>query len=881
MSAPLAGVAGLVVRNTFLENVQQAASDSDSDLDLGPSSFSRAATEPPSILTEKAASQEVDLGVLACLNLTTGLGGGLKRPAKKSSNSLLRAAEEEDSSDFEEPAYIYAAPSGGFQRQTTDEEYFFGNSAQTPMPLPAGGPTVPGAGLGLPWANAGAGGSPAQPYMMHMPQNGMMATPVSTSKGMSGPKDAAVLEPNAALMASAIAANANMSNTQFSAAPMRQQAPLGPGGPDAKAGMPVSRGSPSSADWQNAQSGARWPPTRSANGQQQMQQAPAQRPAAAQTLQQLQQLRPLQPQLLQPLQRTQPQKGQQQSKGSAEWPVQLPTHEAQQSTQPAKAASKQAAVGPVWGPPILQQAVVEAIRTMECSLTLADISIPDQPLIGCSDGFEKLTGYTRSEVLGRNCRFLHKGMSFSASLRKRLREAVQNGTEFLGVLPNLRRNGERFQNLFHLAAIKLRDKTYLVGIQADASHIAVDPRNAGHREAFKDAARRITASHLDAWMLVQAREFSIRLQPSGSELSQQLRTSAGDDDSDGAGGEQTLDDGRGNLVIESADESTTIRRATSGRTSASENSEGKSPNTAVILRSAKTDEKMPGASLATAVPEAPQLQSFGSVGHPDTCTECCFHFFGPAGCRAGADCDYCHEFHPRKNKKKNRRLIRRLTTPNVEEAGGSSELFGVEQGAGVNSGAAGAAAQPGLQGGTDLAAPELAAETVPVHVSSSSGADTFTQPADAAAGSVRPGDAKCDGATMMAVSYCPPPGTISLAVGLKVRLSPKVVCSGEQNLRSCLTFSTEPALPKGLSLDPTTGVISGSPVEIQERSSYAVTISLAARGPGGRVLGAVPVARCTVQISVTDLSCFTLCTSGAGQADVSDNTGPLSFLLEG
>lgn len=40
------------------------------------------------------------------------------------------------------------------------------------------------------------------------------------------------------------------------------------------------------------------------------------------------------------------------------------------------------------------------------SFTVVDAKHPEQPIIYCSDTFCELTGYNRSEVLGRNCRFL-------------------------------------------------------------------------------------------------------------------------------------------------------------------------------------------------------------------------------------------------------------------------------------------------------------------------------------------------------------------------------------------------------------------------------------------------------------------------------------------
>jgi len=39
-------------------------------------------------------------------------------------------------------------------------------------------------------------------------------------------------------------------------------------------------------------------------------------------------------------------------------------------------------------------------------ITIVDARLPDTPLIYVNAGFERLTGYSADEVLGRNCRFL-------------------------------------------------------------------------------------------------------------------------------------------------------------------------------------------------------------------------------------------------------------------------------------------------------------------------------------------------------------------------------------------------------------------------------------------------------------------------------------------
>ena len=47
-----------------------------------------------------------------------------------------------------------------------------------------------------------------------------------------------------------------------------------------------------------------------------------------------------------------------------------------------------------------------AIAASSNSILIADASRPDIPIIYCNPAFEKLTGYSGEEVIGRNCRFL-------------------------------------------------------------------------------------------------------------------------------------------------------------------------------------------------------------------------------------------------------------------------------------------------------------------------------------------------------------------------------------------------------------------------------------------------------------------------------------------
>ncbi|MUV57955.1 PAS domain-containing protein, partial [Halogeometricum sp. CBA1124] len=56
-------------------------------------------------------------------------------------------------------------------------------------------------------------------------------------------------------------------------------------------------------------------------------------------------------------------------------------------------------------------------------ITIADASLPDDPLVYVNDAFESLTGYDESEALGRNCRYL-QGPGTDAEPVAELRRAV-------------------------------------------------------------------------------------------------------------------------------------------------------------------------------------------------------------------------------------------------------------------------------------------------------------------------------------------------------------------------------------------------------------------------------------------------------------------------
>lgn len=137
----------------------------------------------------------------------------------------------------------------------------------------------------------------------------------------------------------------------------------------------------------------------------------------------------------------------------------------------------------------------ENLKSLRFSLTIADPSIPDCPLIGCSTGFSTLCGYEMHEIVGRNCRFLVDPVpkeKINVNVRKVARafsNSVRDGVEYKlpeelrehympqverpsgdGVFlmqMNARKDGSLFNNMFYLRQIELNDKRYIIGLQTE------------------------------------------------------------------------------------------------------------------------------------------------------------------------------------------------------------------------------------------------------------------------------------------------------------------------------------------------------------------------------------------------------------------------------
>ena len=112
-----------------------------------------------------------------------------------------------------------------------------------------------------------------------------------------------------------------------------------------------------------------------------------------------------------------------------------------------------------------------ALSTTTEGITISDCLLPDDPLIYVNEGFEKLTGYTAEEVLGKNCRFL-QGTQEDREAAEEIRAAITDQRPCLVELLNHRKDGTPFWNRLSITPVRnlAGDVTHFIGIQSDITN---------------------------------------------------------------------------------------------------------------------------------------------------------------------------------------------------------------------------------------------------------------------------------------------------------------------------------------------------------------------------------------------------------------------------
>jgi len=97
--------------------------------------------------------------------------------------------------------------------------------------------------------------------------------------------------------------------------------------------------------------------------------------------------------------------------------------------------------------------LIQSLQSSQRSFIITDPSLQDNPIVYASPGFLTLTGYSREDVLGRNCRFLQGRDSCPQKIEK-LKKAITFGDDIGVCLANYKADGTPFWNQIFIAALR-------------------------------------------------------------------------------------------------------------------------------------------------------------------------------------------------------------------------------------------------------------------------------------------------------------------------------------------------------------------------------------------------------------------------------------------
>lgn len=122
------------------------------------------------------------------------------------------------------------------------------------------------------------------------------------------------------------------------------------------------------------------------------------------------------------------------------------------------------------------------ISNSNVAAVVSDPRRPDNPIVACNEAFVRLTGYSRDEILGRNCRFL-RGERTEADQTAMLREAIAACRPTMVELINYRRDGSAFRNAVMVAPLfdDEGELAYFLG-----SQMAIDDSGNSRHEAARE-----------------------------------------------------------------------------------------------------------------------------------------------------------------------------------------------------------------------------------------------------------------------------------------------------------------------------------------------------------------------------------------------------------
>lgn len=147
-------------------------------------------------------------------------------------------------------------------------------------------------------------------------------------------------------------------------------------------------------------------------------------------------------------------------------------------------------------------ALADMIAASPIAAVVSDPRAPDNPIVDCNQAFIDLTGYSRAEILGRNCRFL-AGPETEADLTAALRAGIAARRPVMVDILNYKKDGSAFRNAVMVAPIfdANGDLEYFLGSQME---VTPERRETPRSAAAAAQIRKLTARQLETLRMLSA-----------------------------------------------------------------------------------------------------------------------------------------------------------------------------------------------------------------------------------------------------------------------------------------------------------------------------------------------------------------------------------------
>ena len=139
-----------------------------------------------------------------------------------------------------------------------------------------------------------------------------------------------------------------------------------------------------------------------------------------------------------------------------------------------------------------QTAATEALRLTQAAvesssdgIVICDAQMPDLPLVYVNPAFERMTGYSSVEAIGKNCRFLQLGDSEQPGLNE-IRAALREHRTGEATIRNFTKDGAVFWNSLRVAPVHdaRGNVTHYVGVQTDVTERIQYEQDLAHRAHY-------------------------------------------------------------------------------------------------------------------------------------------------------------------------------------------------------------------------------------------------------------------------------------------------------------------------------------------------------------------------------------------------------------